>query len=210
MDGLKGAARFLRNVNWRVVAMWILAAWPGYLLAMRTAECAVNVPFMDDWQFIPLMGKAVDGTLTFGDLFAPHDEHRLLLPRIIILLSVLFSHKPYEIQCMISVVVVAIASIALLRIVTKSLGFSIQGAVVWGLCNLAIFSPIQYHNWLWPMQFAYLLPFMFMTVAAAIWLSSLPRSWRLTLCVLCGLMASFSFHPWAPDMADDAAAALAT
>jgi hypothetical protein len=42
---------------------------------------------MDDWQFVPLLEKTNDGTLTFQDLWAPHDEHRLLLPRIIIIIS---------------------------------------------------------------------------------------------------------------------------
>ena len=41
---------------------------------------AVNIPFMDDWQFVPLLEKAKNGTLTFQELWAPHDEHRLFLP----------------------------------------------------------------------------------------------------------------------------------
>ena len=34
----------------------------------------------------------------------------------------------------------------------------------WVLANIALFSPIQFHNWLWPMQFAYFLPYTFLAL----------------------------------------------
>ncbi len=54
---------------------------PAMALLADIHRFAVNVPFMDDWQFVPLLERAMNGTLTFKELWAPHDEHRLLLPR---------------------------------------------------------------------------------------------------------------------------------
>ena len=61
-----------------------MLALVGFLPAMALLadihRFAVNVPFMDDWQFVPLLEKVRNDTLTFRELWAPHDEHRLLLP----------------------------------------------------------------------------------------------------------------------------------
>ena len=64
-----------------------LGVLPAIVLLADIRAFAVNIPFMDDWQFVPLLEKAKNGTLTFQELWAPHDEHRLLLPRIIIIVS---------------------------------------------------------------------------------------------------------------------------
>jgi hypothetical protein len=69
-------ARFLRRVvsffNWRAAGVGLLltlGGLPAYFLQADIRRFAVNVPFMDDWQFIPLVEKARDGTLKFEDLW---------------------------------------------------------------------------------------------------------------------------------------------
>src|SRR4029453_9266920 len=69
----------------------LLGVLPAALLLADIHSFAVNVPFMDDWQFVPLLEKAKEGTLSFQDLWAPHDEHRLLLPRMMIIVSMFAS-----------------------------------------------------------------------------------------------------------------------
>src|SRR6476469_10077900 len=92
-------------------AMLVLVALlPAVALLADIHRFAVNVPFMDDWQFVPLLERARNGTLTFQELWAPHDEHRLLLPRLIIIASMFAIHGDYRVQCFITFVVVAIIS----------------------------------------------------------------------------------------------------
>ena len=47
-----------------------MLALVGFLPAMALLadihRFAVNVPFMDDWQFVPLLERAMNGTLTFN------------------------------------------------------------------------------------------------------------------------------------------------
>ena len=76
------------------VALIVLGVLPALILLIDIRVFAVNVPFMDDWQFVPLLEKAKNGTLTFQELVAPHDEHRLLLPRIIIIGSMFATGRP--------------------------------------------------------------------------------------------------------------------
>jgi len=142
----------------------VIGLLPAMVLLADINRFAVNVPFMDDWQFVPLLEKARNGTLTFQELWAPHDEHRLLLPRMIIIASMFSSRGDYRVQCFITFAVVAIISACLLWLMVRLNGNKSSVVCTWALANVALFSPIQFHNWLWPMQFAYFLPYTFLAL----------------------------------------------
>src|ERR1700738_3534268 len=46
---------------------------------------AVEVPFWDEWEWADLVYAAHRHTLTFGQLWAPHNEHRIFVPTLIML-----------------------------------------------------------------------------------------------------------------------------
>jgi len=119
---------------------------PAMALLADIHRFAVNVPFMDDWQFVPLLERARNGTLTFQELWAPHDEHRLLLPRLIIIASMFATHGDYRVQCFITFAVVAIISACLLWLMVRMNGYKSSVLCTWALANIALFSPIQFHN----------------------------------------------------------------
>ena len=49
-------------------------------------QYAVNVPYFDQWYSdIPLLGRFYSHTLTLGSLWAPHFDHRMLFPNLIVL-----------------------------------------------------------------------------------------------------------------------------
>ena len=50
------------------VLLIFLGILPALVLLADIRAFAVNVPFMDDWQFVPLLEKAKNGTLTFQEL----------------------------------------------------------------------------------------------------------------------------------------------
>ena len=99
--------------------LFLLGVLPAAVLLADIHSFAVNVPFMDDWQFVPLLEKANEGTLSFQDLWAPHDEHRLLLPRLIIIVSMFASGGDYRVQSFITFAVVAMISACLLWLMTR-------------------------------------------------------------------------------------------
>ena len=90
---------------------------------------------MDDWQFIPLLEKASQGQLTFGDLWAPHDEHRLLIPRIVIIASMFAFKGDYRMQCCISFLVVEVISLGFLWLMLRLNGEHLGVWVTWSLAN---------------------------------------------------------------------------
>jgi len=63
----------------------VLALVPLAFLLCVVARYAVPVPYWDQWEFVPLLEKTYHGQLTFHDLWAQHNEHRILFPRIIML-----------------------------------------------------------------------------------------------------------------------------
>ena len=43
----------------------------------------LNIPFLDQWEVVGLLEKQQQGSLSFSDLLAQHNEHRPLFPRLI-------------------------------------------------------------------------------------------------------------------------------
>ena len=166
---------------------------PALLLLADIRAFAVNIPFMDDWQFVPLLEKAKNGTLTFQELWAPHDEHRLLLPRIIIIVSLFATGGDYRVQSFITFSVVAIISACLLWLMVRLNGSRSSVLWTWVLANIALFSPIQFHNWLWPMQFAYFLPYTFLALCLCALYARVPALPKFVLAAIFALAGNCSF-----------------
>jgi hypothetical protein len=171
----------------------LLALLPAVLLLRAVDRNAVDVPFMDDWQFVSLIEKVHGGEIPWRELAAPHDEHRLLIPRMLIVASALLSHGNYRAQCFVTFAVVAVLSVALLALLRRTLGPGPRSAFAWLLANCILFSPIQWHNWLWPMQFCYFLPFVLLGLGLLAFYSDLPLGGRFALALVSAWAATFSF-----------------
>ena len=189
----RGMSRILLQPKLARSLLILLGILPAAFLLVDIDSFAVNVPFMDDWQFVPLLEKAKEGTLSFQDLWAPHDEHRLFLPRIIIIASMFASGGDYRVQSFITFVVVAIISGCLLWLMTRLNGSRNSVLWAWFLVNVALFSPIQFHNWLWPMQFAYFLPYTFLTLCLCALYARIAALPKFALAALFALAGNYSF-----------------
>lgn len=61
----------------------LLSLLPFGLVAAYIYFFGLNIPFWDQWETVSLLMKQHQGTLTFADLFAQHNEHRPFFPRLI-------------------------------------------------------------------------------------------------------------------------------
>ena len=192
-----GFGRLLPASTVRPIVVKALLIFLGLLPALALLACirafAVNIPFMDDWQFVPLLEKAKNGTLTFEELSAPHDEHRLLIPRIIIIASMFATGGDYRAQSYITFAVVAILSACLLWLMMRLNGKRDSVLWAWVLANIALFSPIQFHNWLWPMQFAYFLPYTFLALCFCTLYARIGAAPKFVLAAAFALAGNYSF-----------------
>jgi hypothetical protein len=72
----------------------LIAALPAAIPPVLIALDAVNLPLVDQWQpdIAGLFLKSHDHTLGLHDFLAQHNEHRILIPRLIFFLLGLATH----------------------------------------------------------------------------------------------------------------------
>ena len=63
----------------------MIVAAPLFVCLAYVAKYAVNVPYYDQWEFVPTLEKWFDGRIGLGDLFAQHNDHRIFFPRLVML-----------------------------------------------------------------------------------------------------------------------------
>ena len=121
-----GCRQPLRTPRIATALAFMIACVPAVLVYWLIRENVVNVPFLDDWGFAPLVEKFCQGQMTFADLYAPHLEHRMVFPRLVFLATFLWGHGSLAISIWFSFCTVLAARWLLV-----------------GAANLALFSPIQ-------------------------------------------------------------------
>ena len=107
---------------------------------------AQKVPFWDQWEFVPVLEKLHYHTLKFADLWQQHNEHRILFPKILMLILAYFSGWNFFVEFCAILVISAINLFLLYSILDKTID-SRKSIVLKIIMPLLIFSMIQYENW---------------------------------------------------------------
>ena len=174
----------------------ILYLIPLILLIGFVASFAINVPLHDQWHLVSFFDKIATETVTFGDFWALHSNHRIIFPKVIIAILA-FSSKwniNYELWFSISLSVITFGFLYKL----SSSQAKNQEDSLFHLANiltcLLVFSLVQHENWLWGFQLAWFL--VNLCVIIAIFVLNLeqkllPKA-RLSIAAICCWIASFS------------------
>lgn len=165
----------------RLASLWrfLLAVSPALLPLWMILHYGVDMPYWDqmDEDLAGLHIKAHDGTLTFADLAAQHNEHRILVPRLAYLVLGKLTHGNAVAEMLASWGLVLATSLVLLRL-GRMLAAPPSAAAAdtpagprplfwWFLANVLIFTPGQSDNWLWGMGLANFMPMFWTTLALA-------------------------------------------
>jgi hypothetical protein len=177
------------------LAVLALALIPLVILILNVAAYQVDVPFWDQWNFVPLLDKSYGQGVTLADLWAQHNEHRLLFPRLIML--GLAHASGYDIAFELAVIVLlAAATFAFLwHQFLRTRGALGDTGFPWAIpvMSLLVFSLNQAENWLWGWQIQIFLNVLAVVAGAAL-LGGGPFRWRNSGgAFLCGLVATYSF-----------------
>lgn len=181
--------------HFRGLASLILALIPLLILIINIAEYHVDVPFWDQWNFVPLLGKSYEEGVTLQDLWDQHNEHRLLFPRLVML--GLARASRYNIVWELAVIILlAISLFALLRHqfnkATRVLGYPAFPWVV-PVFSLLVFTLGQAENWLWGWQLQIFLNVL-AVVAGLVLLGNPGLRWtKFWLALGSGILATYSF-----------------
>jgi hypothetical protein len=154
-----------------------------------------NVPFQDEFTFATLARAMRLGQVSFATLWAPHNEHRILIPRIVFIISNPIIGWNSLTTMVLSWGVITGGGLFLFQRLTTI--FDLSKKRLWlalvGLTFLALFSPIQSENWLWGFQLSYFLVNAGVILSLfSVALTSIPFAIRLGLASFFAAVASFS------------------
>jgi hypothetical protein len=178
--------------SWREyshVLAYLLICVPVVMDLWYVREFGVNVPFADSWNgTLPIVKAFASGHVYWSQLYAPHNESRMLFPNLI--LGFVDSHAGAnaKLDMYLTATIMAAALALLVWVARRSSGLS-----PWLLVPVAFlfFDWVQVENLLWAFQLAWML-----TVASfmcCFWALERPsrHGWFLLACGA-GLVASFS------------------
>lgn len=174
----------------------LIAAIPAANIAYLVATYGVDVPLMDDWEYVPLIDRFIRGDWALGDLFALHNEHRPALFRAWRLLSVPLFGLNLILEQILSVLFAGITYGIIAWEVVRNrnrLGTGMGGAFrMFALSSLFVFSPTQWENFLWAHQLSWFIQNAFAAACLAV-LAHSSRSWLPTsVAVFLGLCGTFA------------------
>ncbi len=190
MDKLIDKLMLSKFVKKTFLALVILSP-PLYLLYLIRAY-GVVIPFGDQWALVPLLDKLFGNNLRFSDLWAQHNEHRIVFPKMLMLTMAYFSDWNIWYELYMNFVLAGIIFLLLLFLLKKTF---VNQTPIWLTVafSFIIFSPIQWENWLWGWEIQVFMT-IFGTVAAVLSLVLWPGQLKgLIIAMAAAVFASFSF-----------------
>ena len=130
-------------------APWLLAIVPIVVIAVEAARYAVNVPLGDEWMLGPLVVEANAGRIDPRAIWAQHNEHRLALPRLLIIALSRLTRWDVRAEIGANIVVTAIELLLFTLLLRRSIGSAVPELVPWLVATISflIFSLVQSQNW---------------------------------------------------------------
>ncbi len=182
-----------RNKTLKYALLTLFAFSPAIICGYHVATNAVNIPTWDDWERGDLLQHYYEGTLGFKYLYSPHIDHRILFPRLIILALNELTGGDLRVEILVSYGIVVAGGIALFMLILRTLERRDSAYVVTFLVNLFLFAPLQYQNFLWAIQIAFVLPLACLAIILLAMTSRL-RLWAKFLITLAATtVATHSF-----------------
>ena len=173
----------------------ILALVPLAFLIWVVVQYAVAVPYWDQWELVPLLEKTYHGELTFHDLWAQHNEHRIIFPQLIMLLLARLTRWNIHYELAVNIILalgIFAVFIHQVKITGRKLGFA---GLPWAIpaISLIVFSVSQYQNWLWGWQIQMFLNLLAVAGGIVLLANDTFRWWKFAAAALLGIVATYSF-----------------
>ena len=168
-----------------------LTAIPLAALIALMCYYASDIPYGDEWIVASLLKKYHAGTLTFRDLFAQHNEHRILTGKIIMLCNAIFFGWNMYFELALNVLFAAGSSIIIYCALEKSSLPSSKKMLLYFTCACVIFSFSQQHNLMWGFQVTTFLSICLNL--SAVYLLTWGGSASILIAIIAGFLSTYSF-----------------
>jgi hypothetical protein len=127
-----------------------------FLLLAVIVHFAVEVPFWDEWEWADLIYRSRTGTLTFGDVWMQHNEHRLFLDNVVALALDRLGGWSVVREQAFSAVMVVLTQAVLWRIIRRTVAPDVAPFALLG-GSLFLYDLVQYENFAWGFQMAWFM-----------------------------------------------------
>ena len=173
----------------------LLALVPLVFLIWVVASYAVDVPYLDQWELVPLLEKSYHGELTLHDLWAQHNEHRIIFPQIIMLMLARLTGWNIRYELAVNLVLslgIFAVFVRQVNVTERKLGMA---ALPWAIpaISLIVFSLSQFQNWLWGWQLQMFLNLLAVAGGIALLAHDTFRWWKFVAAACLGIVATYSF-----------------
>ena len=179
------------HVSLLEVLCGIVAIAIPLVLALSILRYAVNAPYWDEFDWTPLILHAHAGTVTFDDLWAQHNDHRMFFGNLIAVGLASLGGWNQVRECFASLVVAVIGQIFVLALLRADFAPR-TASVLLVLDSLLLFSFSQEGSWIWGFQTSWFL--INTCVFGVLWaLRTSPLSvFNFALAISFAFVASFS------------------
>jgi hypothetical protein len=175
-----------------LLAVATLVVLPALWAFVYITAFGVNVAFFDDFQFVPYIAALQFRTLTFQALFALHNDHRILFPRIVMLITASVTHFNTKAEMYLYWLCLCLICGLFLLTLKQAQGLTPRSLLLFAPVSFTVFSLRQWENLLWGWQICWGMAVLFSILAFYL----LAVRSRTTLCfilaLVSGAIASFS------------------
>ena len=201
-------ARLRRIAPAAVPALIILACVLSAAYSLRlTFRFHHPALFADQWETILFFDRLMQGTITFGDFIAQHNEHRILFPRLVFVLDLWLTGARNGVNFAAILVCQALHLALFHRMIALRVAEPWSRWALTALVAALFFGIVQWENFLWGFQIQFVGVFLFFTIAAYAFATAQERTagearWHL-------IATGFCFGAGAALMMSNGASALA-
>jgi hypothetical protein len=187
----------LANVAAGHALLWTLVLLPALFTALLVFRYGVDVPFWDEIAIAGLLEALDRGTLTIGGLFGQHNEHRMLVPRVLQLAVARSVGWDTRVLMWLTQGVLLMMMGGCIVLWRRS----VSSRAPWALVSLALvsfvlFSPAQHQNLFWGFQICfYIPPACLLTSVILTWARKTMLGPALAAAAALSATATFSLFP---------------
>lgn len=185
----------LNNASFRQIKKVIyIAAFllPPVFVFYFVCQFGVTIPYLDQWELVPLFEKMHNHTLSLSDLWTQHNEHRILFPQMIMLFLAHLSNWNIVFELYANLVLATLTFLFLSSILSNTL--NTVSPWLKFFTSLMVFSMAQYENWMWGWQIQIFLSVLGTIIA--VWaVNKWPGKWNgMIIAISAAILSSYSFN----------------